>query len=411
MFREEYRLDRLDYGHLGTTRDSLEHKLELQKVYVALKVKDRSFERIMQAAKVKKLTVQQQKNLPLLFQRFDDLLHLAHEKDQRALCVEKEADDKKSYPIARKILEECNARNIRSAKVIISEIMSSQHLNMSQVYRVLWILSSWAIVPRPLAEIPAKDRIFLIIGDAGGGKSTACRYMALRCFEDLKQGLSAKKGSPGCLEREFGITDKTPLPVYMRLEDFGTMIADYPDVDCCLFECAAKFWHRTGNSEAFTAGQLYHALHKKPVWLFLDGLDEISNPVNRHRLAEVVKGLVSSKAFPHLRLTLTSRPAAITDELLNELGIPYYTLLYLEQDQIIDFAHRYFAANLPDETNSQVNRRAQELINALEEVPAARRLAINPLLLTVIAVLHYKEGKLPHYRAELYEKCIEQLMP
>ncbi len=31
-------------------------------------------------------------------------------------------------------------------------------------------------------------------------------------------------------------------------------------------------------------------------------------------------------------------------------------------------------------------------------------------LLTVIAVLHYKEGKLPHYRAELYEKCIEQLM-
>ncbi len=404
MFREEYRLDRLDYGHLGTTRENLEHKLELQKVYVALNVKDRSFDRIMQAAKVKKLTVQQQKNLPLLFQRFDDLLHLEREKEQRAFDTDKETDEKQSYSIARKILDECKARHLREVRVIISEITSGQRIKLEQVYRILWTLSGWAIVPRPLAEIPAKDRIFLIIGDAGGGKSTACRYMALRCFEDLKNDHSK------CLEREFGITGEPPLPVYMRLEDFGKMIAEYTDGACCLFECAAKFWQRAGKAEVFTAGQLYHALQRQPVWLFLDGLDEISNPEYRRRLTAVVRELVASEEFPQMRLMLTSRPAAITDELLNELDIPYYSLLNLEKDQIQDFAHKYFAANLTDETGGQINQRAQELVAALDNVPAAKRLATNPLLLTVIAVLHYKEGKLPHYRAELYAKCIEQLM-
>ncbi len=404
MFCNVYRLDRLDYGHLGTTRDRLEHKLELQKVYIALNVKDRSFDRIMQAARVKELTLQQQKNLPLLFQRFDELLHLKQEKDQRMVALEKDTDEKPSHAIAQKILEECKSPNLRQADVIIREIMSSQRMQGDQVYRILWTLSSWAIVPRPLENIPAKKRFHLFIGDAGGGKSTACRYLALRCFEDLKNEKSK------ALERELGIAGKKPLPIYLRLEDFGKLIADYPDGTCCLFECAAKFWQRADKTQLFTAGQLYHALQHQPVWLFLDGLDEISNPDNRMKLAAVVRDIVASDQFPQLQITLTSRPAAITDELLNTLSIPYFTILNLEQKQIEHFAYRYFAANLLDETEERVKQQAKELIDALEEVPAARRLATNPLLLTVIAVLHYKEGKLPQYRAELYEKCIEQLM-
>ena len=396
MFREVYRLDRLDFGHLGTTPQKLEQKLDLQRVYVALNVKDRSFDRVIQAAQVEALTVQQQKNLPLLLQRFDEVLFLEHEKNQRAFETGKETDDKQLNSIARKILDECNARNIREAEVIISEIITGQRIKRDLVCHILWTLSNWAIVPRPLAEIPAKDTCYLIIGDAGGGKSTACRYMALRCFEDDKV--------------EFGITGETPLPIYLRLEDFGTLIDDSTDDVCCLLECAEKFWQHEGKTEVFTAGQLYYALQHQPVWLFLDGLDEISNPDIRRRLTAVVHELVESEEFPQLRLMLTSRPAAVTDELLTELGMPYYRLLPLEQKQIEDFAHNYYTANLTEETTDQVTMRAKELIDALDDVPAAKQLATNPLLLTVTAVLHYKEGKLPRYRAELYEKCIDQLM-
>ncbi|MDZ7402200.1 MAG: SUMF1/EgtB/PvdO family nonheme iron enzyme [candidate division KSB1 bacterium] len=404
MFRDVYRLDRLDYGHLGTTRDRLEHKLELQKVYVALNVKDRTFDRIVQAAKVKKLSIQQQKNLPLLFQRFDELLHLEHEKDQRIAILEEETDEETSHTIAKKILEECRSSNLRQAEVIIKEIMSGLRLEREQVYPILWQLSSWAIVPRPLESIPAKAQFHLFIGDAGAGKSTACRYLALQCFEALRGREQTR--SP----EETWVVKEKPLPIYLRLEDFGKLIAEYGDASCCLFECAARFWQRSDKTQLFSAGQLLYALQHQPVWLFLDGLDEISNAENRLKLAEAARDIVSSNQFPQLQITLTSRPAAITDELLNTLGIPYFIILNLEQNQIEDFAYRYFAANLLDETEERVRQQAQELIDALEEVPAARRLATNPLLLTVIAVLHYKEGKLPHYRAELYEKCIEQLM-
>jgi formylglycine-generating enzyme required for sulfatase activity len=81
----------------------------------------------------------------------------------------------------------------------------------------------------------------------------------------------------------------------------------------------------------------------------------------------------------------------------------------LEQPQIEEFAHNYFAANL-DESKAQSEARAGGFLTALDDVPAARKLATNPLLLTVIAVLHYRSGKLPRFRAELYEKCVEQLM-
>ncbi|RQW02512.1 NACHT domain-containing protein, partial [candidate division KSB1 bacterium] len=405
MFREEYRLDRLDYGHLGTShRDQLEHKLELQKVYIALNVKDRSFDKITSAAKVKELTPTQYKNLPLLFQRFDDLIHLEREKDFKIFQAQAEIDEKQTYQIARKILHECDSNNLRHPNVILKEITTSQRLKQEQALQILALLSNSAIVPRPIAEIPAKERCHLFIGDAGGGKSTACRYMALRCFEDWRKEQSK------ILAEEFGITGETPLPIYLRLEDFGKMISEYAEGMLCLFQCAAKFWKHSNGKSLFTAGQLYHTLQHQPVWLFLDGLDEISNPENRMKLASVVQKLVKSNAFPQMYLTLTSRPAAINDEVLNTLSIPYFTILNLEQEQIESFAHNYFAANLLEETQDQVDQRANELIDALEAVPAAKQLTTNPLLLTVIAVLHYKEGKLPQHRAELYEKCIEQLM-
>ncbi|MFH1563387.1 MAG: SUMF1/EgtB/PvdO family nonheme iron enzyme, partial [Nitrospirota bacterium] len=423
VFRTEYRLDKLDFGHLGATREQLNQKLELQSVYVALKVKERTFDRLMTSANITALTSHQQKNLPRLFQQIDELVRLEQEKNQRSFETnQKEAclvmDERLSHFIACKILMEANAENIRAAKVIINEIKSSHPNKHQQVMSILQALSNLAVISRSLAEIPGKARFHLLIGDAGAGKSTACRYMALRCFEGL--------------QAEFEITGTTPLPIYLRLEDFGKMVADYTDGLHCLLACAANFWQGSNKSELFNAGQfhpptprqrgiegsnkselfnagqLLYAISHQPVWLFLDGLDEISNPDNRLKLADIVCKIAQSNLFPQLRITLTSRPATITNELLDKLGIPDFHILDLEQSQIVDFAHKYFAANLPEETERK--KQAQEFLSALNAVPAAGRLASNPLLLTVIAVLHYKAGALPRYRVELYEKCIDQLM-
>jgi len=396
VFRTAYKLDKLDYGRLGTTREELEHKLELQSVYVALKVKERTFDRLMASANITELTSHQQKNLPRLLQHLDEWVRLEQERNHRPFETTEKMDEQLLHSIACKILTEANAENIRLASVIINEIKGSCPEKHQQVMSILQALSNMAVNSRSLAEIPGKARFHLFIGDAGAGKSTVCRYMALRCFEGVKNFQALK---------EYISTGEIPLPVYLRLEDFEKMVTADMDGLHCLLACAANFWQ---GSRLFNAGQLLYAISHQPVWLFLDGLDEISNPDHRLKLADIVHEIAQS--FPQSRITLTSRPAAITNELLDKLGIPDFHILDLEQPQIKEFAHKYFAANLPNETEKERQKRAEEFLSALKSVSAAGRLASNPLLLTVIAVLHYKENKLPQNRAELYEKCIEQLM-
>jgi predicted NACHT family NTPase len=315
-----------------------------------------------------------------------------------------EVDPKNVQPIAQIILKETDAKNLRSAQVLLKEILKNSPLDREDTLQLVWNLCHWGFVSLPLANVPRHSRCHLIIGDAGSGKSTASRYIALRCFQALQEP-EAKK-----LASEFGIKNESPLPVYLRLEDFGKLIDKHPDGKCCLCECAANFWLQENKTPLFSAGQLAVTLEKFPVWLFLDGLDELSNPAHRLKLVQTVRGLVASGQYPNLRITLTSRPAAITDELLNALNLPYFHLLELESSQVDDFAHRYFKANLHKESDTEVKNRAEKFLVALQDVPAAQKLATNPLLLTVIAVLHYKENKLPESRADLYDKCIEQLM-
>ncbi len=288
--------------------------------------------------------------------------------------------------------------------MIWKEIFQTSPLDREKTLHVVWNLCQWGFNALPLASVPQTARYHLIIGDAGSGKSTASRYIAFRCFQAVQEP-EAKK-----LASEFGIKDELPLPIYLRLEDFSKLIDKHPDGKCCLCECAANFWRQSDQTPLFTADQLAITLEKLPVWLLLDGLDELSNSAHRLKLVQTVRGLVASGQYPNLRITLTSRPAAITDELLNELNLPYFHLLELEPGQVDDFAHRYFKANLHKELAAEVTNKTEKFLVALQDVPAAQKLATNPLLLTVIAVLHYKENKLPESRADLYDKCIEQLM-
>ena len=55
----------------------------------------------------------------------------------------------------------------------------------------------------------------------------------------------------------------------------------------------------------------------------------------------------------------------------------------------------------------------QQAITALEALRQARgepRLVDTPLMITIVAIVHYNQRRLPDQRAELYEKCIEVLL-
>jgi predicted NACHT family NTPase len=62
------------------------------------------------------------------------------------------------------------------------------------------------------------------------------------------------------------------------------------------------------------------------------------------------------------------------------------------------------------ERERRATRRASELKAALKENLGIRRLATNPMLLSIIALVHRSLATLPKERAKLYSECIKILL-
>ena len=56
------------------------------------------------------------------------------------------------------------------------------------------------------------------------------------------------------------------------------------------------------------------------------------------------------------------------------------------------------------------NREFESITEAIETNDRIRPLAVNPLLLTVIAIVHWNRKRLPEQRVELYDECIDVLL-
>jgi len=59
--------------------------------------------------------------------------------------------------------------------------------------------------------------------------------------------------------------------------------------------------------------------------------------------------------------------------------------------------------------DARAERRARDLVDAIRAGENVHRLATNPLLLTIIALIHYQNVRLPERRVELYRLAVEAL--
>ena len=157
------------------------------------------------------------------------------------------------------------------------------------------------------------------------------------------------------------------------------------------------------------------ALTGKRACLLLDGLDE-APPELRGKLAASLKRLL--KQHPSLRVIATSRPTGPPGEIEKQLG-------YLESFSLADFAREdvkvfvdkwCLAAELSvrndhSEARKQARRAAEDLQRRIERSRSVQRIAVNPLLSTIICVVHRFLGHtIPERRVTLYEKCTDALL-
>ena len=149
--------------------------------------------------------------------------------------------------------------------------------------------------------------------------------------------------------------------------------------------------------------------------VMLDGLDEVANEQERIQVSKWInQQMLRYKSAIFL---LTSRPYGYDSNLFEKVGIVLEVKSF-NLDQIKKFIHQWYqqteirfrAGRNDPAVIATAKENAQDLIERIVNSPPLRVLATNPLLVTMIATVHYSGAALPRRRVELYEKICDVLL-
>ena len=228
-----------------------------------------------------------------------------------------------------------------------------------------------------------------VLGDPGAGKTTLLKYIAI-AFAQMQSG-------------KLGLNEDR-LPIFVRLYDYvakqAERQADYSLVDY-LYTQARETLLLT-----LEPGFFESALERGECCVCLDGLDELGGAGLRREVTAAVEALANK--YPRNRYLVTSRSVGYEEAPLDRREFVHHTILPLSDDDIRAFVPKWYAAR---EKNPAVAReRAEHLTKTIMAEPRIKSLAANPLMLTIIALVHRIEAELPHERVKLYDKCVTALV-
>src|ERR1035441_7233822 len=111
-------------------------------------------------------------------------------------------------------------------------------------------------------------------------------------------------------------------------------------------------------------------------------------------------------------------PIVVTSRILGYRDMPYRMGSAFEHGQIAElnledkdlFARRWVEVTEQHQSTAEKAKRAQELLDALHSNDRIERLTGNPMLLTTLALVKRKVGKLPNRRHKLYAETILVLL-
>jgi NACHT domain len=257
-----------------------------------------------------------------------------------------------------------------------------------------------------------------ILGGPGAGKTTLLQYITL-AFARERAG-DRKFRSRGILKRRLGISEWR-VPVLIRLSSLTSLltvsgghrdqsILDVvnrllpPDFQQSVATRFFRFWTRRGRC----------------IFLF-DGLDEVPTA---DEFALVIRAISSlAVAYPGNQFLITSRVVGWRTGVTSDFEILHVS--DLSDGQVELFSEAWYAAvelnavvgSLKQESPYEKARRerraarsAADLTLTIRENLGIRRLAINPMLLSIIALVHRSLASLPKERAKLYSQCSRILL-
>lgn len=255
----------------------------------------------------------------------------------------------------------------------------------------------------------------VVLGDPGSGKTTLLRYLALTYARDLTSPREAHE--EGAVSDRLGL-DERCLPILLPLRDFARYLErEHPDIGADGPKLLRDYLRIYFQNQDIPLPPDFFAerLKEGACVVLLDGVDEVASMPLRQRVARLIEKF--TLAYPDNRYVVTSRIVGYTGGARLGAEFEVTTVRDFTDEDIARFVRHWNRAveiELSDEATPYVLRQAeaqsQALLEAIHRNERVRELAVNPLRLTVIALVHRYRAQLPERRVELYEEAIEVLL-
>ena len=236
----------------------------------------------------------------------------------------------------------------------------------------------------------------VLLGDPGSGKSTLLQYLAFVAAKNTMGNGGRTMNEQLPLSSVLG--HERCLPILLPLRRFAAK-------DQALMYFLYTYAKQTHHIE-LPPGFFERALETGRCLVLFDGLDEVIEINQRVEVRDAVAALATR--YPKNRIVVTSRVIGYESAPLDRNTFAHHIIMPFNESEIELLIKKWYSAHERD--TNQANAKAEQLIRAIQQNDRLKKLAENPLMLTIIALVHRIEGELPNERVKLYDKCTEALL-
>ena len=213
----------------------------------------------------------------------------------------------------------------------------------------------------------------VLLGDPGGGKTTACHVLMHRHATD----------------------DQRRIPFLVTLREFSAKEPPERSVVEHIEYSLETFYQLPA-----PVGAVEQLLLAGKALLIFDGLDELLETSRRRDVSARIERFCAE--FPLTSVLVTSRRIGYDQARLDDhYQFSEYWLGGFAESQVKEFVNKWFA--------QESDARPGDADAFLSESESVRDLRSNPLLLSLMCILYRGEGSLPSNRAEIYQQCANLL--
>lgn len=245
--------------------------------------------------------------------------------------------------------------------------------------------------PLPFGDVLTRHKRLALLALPGGGKSLLLKRLAV-AYADPARRLASSDALP----------DLDLTPVLIRCREWRehihrpipTLLKSISDI--------------TGDASLAGLSDALIPLFKKGrILLLVDGLDEIHDGALRTTFVDHLEAFLDD--YRLTRAVITSREAGfalVAPSLARFCG--RWRLAPLNEEAIVSLCEHWHRLMIGD--SPQAEAEGRQVADLLLRKESLKRLAENPLLLTMLLVVKHGAGRLPPDRVSLYSRAVEVLL-